>query len=342
MKIAAAQVELAASHQSLSVQQESLRFERRPAPLPPPPPSASVNLSPEGQAAASTSAVKASEDEQSLDPRMAMLKQMIEAITGRSLQILQFNWSAIARQVDLDSSQLQMAQTGPSGNAATAQGPAVELHYSQDQLHVQQTQFSAQALVRTEDGKEIKFQLELELTAYQSQHTQVDITNAAARQKKDPLVLNLDRASAELLDRTMQFDLNSDGHNLSIAQLAPGSAYLALDRNGDGKITQGRELFGPQSGDGFAELAQLDSDHNHWLDENDAVFGQLRLWRVDDQGGSLQSLKQAGIGALFLGAVDTPLSLQQDGRDLGDIAQTGFYLKEDGTGRSMQHVNLSV
>ena len=57
-----------------------------------------------------------------------------------------------------------------------------------------------------------------------------------------------------------------------------------MDRNGDGKINDGSELFGTKSGDGFKDLASYDADGNGWIDENDAIFSQLKIWTKDEDG----------------------------------------------------------
>lgn len=77
--------------------------------------------------------------------------------------------------------------------------------------------------------------------------------------------------------------------------------------NGDGCVNNGSELFGTCSGDGAADLAGLDSDGNRWLDEADAAYDTLRVWQRDERGQStLSSLRERGVGALYLGSSETP------------------------------------
>jgi hypothetical protein len=45
----------------------------------------------------------------------------------------------------------------------------------------------------------------------------------------------------------------------------------------DGRVNDGRELFGPITGDGFAELAAYDDDGNNWIDENDGIYDNLSI-----------------------------------------------------------------
>jgi len=129
-----------------------------------------------------------------------------------------------------------------------------------------------------------------------------------------------------------------DGQTEQIAQLQSGSGFLALDKNKDGKINNGQELFGPTSGDGFADLAAYDSDHNQFIDEADAVFTQLRLFTPDAQGNSkLVSLKEAGVGALYLGKVATPFEFNG-----GVLRSSSVFLNENGSAGSLQQIDLKV
>ena len=56
------------------------------------------------------------------------------------------------------------------------------------------------------------------------------------------------------------------------------------DFNNDGIINDGKELFGPNSGNGFSDLANYDLDKNGWIDENDTIYDKLRIWTKDTEG----------------------------------------------------------
>ena len=126
--------------------------------------------------------------------------------------------------------------------------------------------------------------------------------------------------------------------------VAPGSGFLALDLNGDGKVNNGSELFGPKSGDGFADLAKYDSDGNNWIDENDPIYDKLRIWTKDSDGNDkLLALGEKGVGAVYLGNVDTNFSMKDSGNNLqGQISKTGIFLRENGTAGTINHIDLAV
>jgi hypothetical protein len=140
------------------------------------------------------------------------------------------------------------------------------------------------------------------------------------------------------------FDLNSDGTPEAVPWLQSGSGFLALDENQDGLINNGRELFGPRSGNGFAELAQYDQDGSGWIDENDPIFSRLRVWTKDPDGPeTLQTLADLRIGAILLGSTDSPFQLTNYANEsLGEVVRSGLYLKEDGSVGFAQQINLTA
>lgn len=124
--------------------------------------------------------------------------------------------------------------------------------------------------------------------------------------------------------------------------LGEGSGFLVLDAVGGGRVESGRQLFGPTSGDGFADLAAYDSDANGWIDEADPVFGRLGVWTPDAEGGgAVRSLAEAGVGALGLDRVATPFALK-DGTELGAVRSSGVYLREAGGAGTLQQVDVVV
>jgi len=123
--------------------------------------------------------------------------------------------------------------------------------------------------------------------------------------KQDPLVLDLDGDGLETsgVSAGARFDLNADGRVERASIATGGDALLALDRNGNGLIDDGRELFGDQNGavNGFAELATYDANRDGRIDAQDAVFARLRLLSFGTEGAQvLATLGDAGVRAITL------------------------------------------
>ena len=203
------------------------------------------------------------------------------------------------------------------------------------------TTFASKGIVATEDGRNIDFNIEVSMSrAFMSNFDQLQVQNYV---KTDPLMINLDTNVGHVSEQKFYFDLDSDGKEENISFAGKGSGFLALDKNGDGKINDGSELFGTKSGDGFRDLAEYDEDKNGWIDENDSIFGKLRVWTKDEDGRDyLMDLKQADVGAIYLGNKDTQFSLKDDSNQLnGEIKKTGIYLREsNGTAGTLNHVDL--
>lgn len=203
------------------------------------------------------------------------------------------------------------------------------------------TAFSAQGIAVTADGRQIGFNVSVEMSrafegAYQSISEEDYIVT-------DPLVINLDSDTVNVTDQKFLFDIDADGNKDEISFVGEGSGFLALDKNKDGVINDGSELFGTRSGNGFRDLAAYDKDKNGWIDEADDVFDKLVIWTKDENGeDKLLSLKEAGVGAIYLGSSATEFSLNNANTNESNaiIRRTGIYLKENGEAGTVQHVDL--
>lgn len=205
------------------------------------------------------------------------------------------------------------------------------------------TNFMTQGKVQTADGRSIDFNVAFSMSrACSATINSMEVSNYILT---DPLVINLDTDMTEISDQKFFFDLDSDGKAEEISELGKGSGFLALDKNGDGKVNDGNELFGTKSGDGFKDLAEYDKDGNGWIDENDAVFSQLKVWTKDKEGNDvLLDLKEADVGAIYLGNVDTQYSFKDESLNTNAVLRkTGVYLKEStGKAGTISHVDLAV
>lgn len=203
--------------------------------------------------------------------------------------------------------------------------------------------FASSGMVKTQDGRSIDFNIEVSMSrAFTSQINTLTTQNYI---KTDPLVINLDTDIGSVTDQKFLFDLDSDGDEEEISFAGKGSGFLALDRDGDGRIGDGSELFGTKSGDGFKDLAAFDEDGNGWIDENDSIYSKLKVWTKDEDGNDyLINLKDADVGAIYLDNVDTQFSLKDGNNRLnGEIKKTGIYLHEStGAAGTLNHIDLAV
>jgi hypothetical protein len=224
---------------------------------------------------------------------------------------------------------------GGRSSAARAAAPQWSISYTRRETRreTESSSFAAAGSVTLKSGQRIDFALKLQMNR---ELTEVNTISFQAGNMSDPIVVNLDGTGVRLTGEKQAFDLNGDGMDETIARLAAGSAWLARDTDGNGTVDSGRELFGPATGDGFNELAKLDGDGNGWIDESDSAYALLGLW----SGAKFTSLRDAGIGALSVDSVATPFALKQGSELLGQVRESGVYLREDGTPGALQQIDM--
>lgn len=364
MKIASATLQMESSHASMQQHElkENLRVwadnrrsvanANQASPSSPSIATSAVQISDAGRSAQSNEAnaiedgLKAAND----DPMLRLIRAMIAILTGREIQV--FDASSLDSPAASDSQTANAPNPSLPANAPSQATPAAPLaptrgaEYTRQESYreSEQTSFSASGVIRTSDGKTIDFSLALSMSRSYSEESSISVRQGTERKTQDPLVINFGGTAAQLTDRRFKFDLNADGTAEDINFVSGGSGFLVLDRNGDGKVNNGSELFGVANGDGFADLSALDSDHNGWIDENDSAYGQLRIWTKDAAGkDQLSTLKQADVGAISLAHAATSFDLKTGNNELlGRIKSSGVYLHESGIVGTIQNVDLTV
>jgi hypothetical protein len=317
-------------------------------------PGDTLQLSAEGKSALDKRAAAPSEcntceeDEDTLEisdkdkQKIYLLQSMIEALTGKRFKFV------LPKNIKMDGNltKAQSMQVGSQPESVPIQqrqGWGLEYDLHETYYEKQTMAFSAEGTVRTLDGKEISIDLDLNISREFASRLDVSIREGDAV-KVDPLVINFARPSAALTNNKFSFDIDSDGDGDQISFATDGSGFLAFDVNNDGTINNGSELFGPQSGNGFNDLARYDGDSNGWIDENDDIYNNLRIWAKDENGDDqLFALGAKGIGAIYLGNTATAFDMKTSANQvLGSIARSGIYLSENGSAGTIQHVDLTL
>lgn len=299
-----------------------------------------VTISP----SATKNAAKSDDSSNNIDPRLLLFIRMLEALTGKKIKINDFSGIGSLADNGENLTSLQNAGQPEAVQQAERQGWGSVYTRSETLTEQEQVAIRASGTITTEDGRSIDLSLQVTMSREYVSQTNITIREGDPERVVDPLVINLDGTPVSLTNVRFSFDLNADGAMEDIPFVAPGSGLLALDRNGDGKILDGSELFGPTTGNGFSELAGLDDDNNGWIDEKDTFFNKLMLWIKDADGNdSYQSLKDAGVGAIALASIQTSYAFKDRQNELlGVLKQAGLYLKESGEVGSMQQIDLAV
>lgn len=229
-----------------------------------------------------------------------------------------------------------MAVSGANGSgpALSAQELSLNISNGANQINLGALSVSSQRVEIDISAFEAKFsriggQANVSISEFKAHIEMVRIEIAQIFQQ-DPLILDLDGNGIDItsLKDGQLFDINGDGTLDQTAWIKGADALLALDRNGDGEINDGCELFGDQHGakDGFAELSKFDDNLDGLIDQQDGVFSSLVLLRAD---GSQQGLADAGIKSISLAMV-TPIDKRLIGGDL--VAQSQFERDDGSTG----------
>ncbi|MDF3001136.1 MAG: hypothetical protein K0Q48_1255 [Bacillota bacterium] len=274
--------------------------------------------------------------------KIRMLEVFLTRLTGKNVKLQTPKLKLESMGYDKNA-QLYSRAKAMSGFAGVQLQSGFGLVYNRNEIQIEKTRvsFAAEGIVKTADGREIKLNLNFNID--QEIVRQSSLTLQAGDTLKDPLVINFGGSVASFSNKTMSFDIDFDGTKDSIAMLNSGSGYLALDRNNNGIVDDGAELFGPKTDNGFQELALYDEDGNGWIDEGDSIFNHLKIWYHDEQGNNrLVALTDKNVGAIYLGSIDTSMNMYSGTQMAGALKRSGFVLLENGESRVVQELNLKI
>ncbi|WP_304544785.1 hypothetical protein [Sulfurimonas microaerophilic] len=264
---------------------------------------------------------KREDDLESLDPELKKIILALEILTGKKIKIKLFHPDE------------QKTLNPPSDQRV---GWGIDYSYEKREINSQKLQFASQGNVVLEDGRKIDFKLSFSMQ--ETTIKQESVSFKAGDALIDPLVIQFQDGAVEFSKTKTNLDLDRDGKEEEFSFVGSGSGFLTLDKNSDGIVNDGSELFGPNSGDGFTDLRKYDSDNNNWIDENDAVFDKLRIWTKDENGNeNFYSLQDVGIGALYLQNVTTPFEFEE-----ANLAKSSIFLRENGSVGIIGEIDLKV
>ncbi|MBV8048948.1 MAG: hypothetical protein JO171_17495 [Paludibacterium sp.] len=260
-----------------------------------------------------------------IPPLLNLAKQILEKVFGIHFTLY-------------DGKLVPASSTGQSAGApAVASGTQTTTTQVQEQ---EQTGFSASGSITTAEGQTFSFQLDSQL------QRDFQGSDSVRRQVggKDPLMITLPGGSGRFSGASATFNLDAGSGQTRLPFFADGG-WLVWDKNHDGKVADGSQLFGPQSGNGFNDLAALDSNHDGVIDASDAAFADLKVWTgIDSQGNDqLSSLSSLHIGAILLPSVATPFSLRNSQNQAqGEVRRSGVYLTDNGQAGRVSQVDVDA
>ncbi len=272
--------------------------------------------------------------QQSYDSRIRLLESLVYALTGKRIK---FRDPAEALTHGQDQN-LNITVTG-SGGAQGNWGLAYD--YREVRSEKESVSFNSGGYVKTADGRTFAFDMSFAMSREYYEESSISLRLGNA--KMDPLVVVMNGGAPTLSATKQAFDLDGDGKTENISFATGGSGFLAFDKNGDGVINNGNELFGPSSGNGFSELRAFDSDNNGWIDEADEVYGKLSVLTMTQDGErTLFKLGDAGIGAIYLHDVSTQFEIKDMANEYGEMKSSSIFLNENGTVGTIHHIDLSI
>ncbi len=170
---------------------------------------------------------------------------------------------------------------------------------------------------------------------------------------RDPLILDLDGDGIETIaisdEKHILFDSNGDGVRTATGWVKGDDGLLVLDRNGNGTIDNGGELFGDQTlvngkkaTNGFEALRAEDTNGDGKFDANDTNFSNVKVWRdMDGDGvsdaGELFTLNELGIASINLSSSSVSTT-----NNTNTITATSTFTKTDGTTGKVANLNFTT
>ncbi|MGI0024652.1 MAG: hypothetical protein ACREA4_05840, partial [Nitrososphaera sp.] len=162
----------------------------------------------------------------------------------------------------------------------------------------------------------------------------------------DPLILDLDGDGIETANTNDAafFDHDGNGFAEQTGWVGADDGMLAWDRDGDGRINDGKELFGDQTvlqdgtraASGFQAIAEWDDNADGKIDASDGIWANLKIWQDTDGDGYTLASELKDLAALGIQSIDLGHTVTNTTDAQGNIqARLGSFTKSDGTAGQM-------
>jgi hypothetical protein len=269
---------------------------------------------------------------------VGMVKRILAQLSAHTKDWLDKPAVAEFSAKDIDSATFSVARSQQSlwlSTSQSQQNSAGQVMATEAwELGYQAVQASFSGDLQLSDGSSISFAFDFSMEISWARYSYTE------QPLQDPLVVSLSGSPVQLSSDSSLFDLRSDGNEVKLPQLAAQQYYLAYDRNQDQQVNNGTELFGPRTGQGFAELAKFDDNGNGFIDPADDIWQYLYLWRPKQQ---LLSMTEAKLGAFSLSSAATAMPLlDKQQQKQGEIQRSGLAFTQDARPVLVQQIDLVV
>ena len=282
--------------------------------------------------------------------KLQLMILVLESFLGRALDISDFSFNSDKQhsskeKVNGTLSSINDIFSAPSAELINIDGQSFQqgdlLSVEQWRSHEQHLNYQVQGVFNVND-QELSLDYNFALSSEHVSYSKIEMSAAAL---KDPIIVQFGSQGLGNIKGQKEFAINQDNTLDSLPIFSGDVGYLVYDKNQNQQADDGSELFGPKTGQGFAELAQLDSNNNGFIDVGDQQFEQLYLWQPSDDNQTEQwlSLKEANIQAISLSAISTSFDFyDQQGKVQAQLRQSSFAISEDGFGRGVHQIDVRI
>ena len=283
--------------------------------------------------------------------KLQLMILVLESFLGRALDISGFSFNSDMEHSSKEKVNGTLSSVNDIFSATSAElinidGQSFQqgdlLSVEQWHSHEQHLNYQVKGVFNVND-QELSLDYNFALSSEQVSYSKIEMSAAAL---KDPIIVQFGSQGLGNIKGQKDFAINQDNTLDSLPIFSGDVGYLVYDKNNNQQADNGSELFGPTTGQGFTELAQLDSNNNGFIDADDQQFEQLYLWQPSgdkDQTNQWLSLKEAEIQAISLSAISTPFDFyDQQGKIQAQLRQSSFAISESGNGLGVHQIDVRI